>query len=80
MSLCEYNLKPGESLILDTGYLAAMEETVKFDVTAVKGVGNVLFGGEGFFNTKVTGPGKVWIQSMPLLKLEALFANSNSNK
>ena len=72
-SLTEYDLKAGETLVLDTGYLAAMEETVKFDVTAVKGVGNVLFGGEGFFNTKVTGPGKVWIQSMPISKLVSVL-------
>lgn len=68
-SLTEYDLKPGETIILDTGYLAAMEDTVKMDVVTVKGVGNVLFGGEGLFNTRVTGPGKVWIQSMPISKL-----------
>lgn len=72
-SLTEYDLKPGETIVLDTGYLAAMEETVKFDVITVKGAGNVLFGGEGIFNTKVTGPGKIWIQSMPINKLVSVL-------
>lgn len=73
-SLLEYELKEGETMILDTGYLAAMEETVKMDILTVKGVKNVLFGGEGLFNTKVTGPGKIWVQSMPKSKLAGLFS------
>lgn len=76
-SLQEYDLAHGESLILDTGYLAAMEDTVKMDIITVKGVKNVLFGGEGLFNTKVTGPGKVWVQSMPKYKLAGLFHTNN---
>ncbi|MBR2716059.1 MAG: TIGR00266 family protein [Ruminococcus sp.] len=63
----EYELRPGESIVLDTGYLAAMSETCTMDIQSVKGVKNVLFGGEGFFNTVVTGPGKVYIQSMPVI-------------
>lgn len=62
--LC-YDLAPNQSMILDTGHLAIMEHTVSIDVQTVKGVGNVLFGGEGLFNTRVTGPGKIWIQTMP---------------
>lgn len=69
----KYELKEGETMILDTGYLAAMDETVKMEVVTVKGVGNVLFGGEGLFNTKVTGPGTIWVQSMPKSKLASLF-------
>ena len=61
-----YDLKAGESLILDTGYLAAMSETCSMEIEAIKGAKNVLFGGEGMFNTKVTGPGKVYVQSMPI--------------
>lgn len=68
-----YDLKAGEVMILDTGYLAAMESSVKMDIVSVKGVGNVLFGGDGLFHTKVTGPGKIWIQSMPKFKLASLF-------
>lgn len=76
-TLMEYDLAPGQTMILDTGYLAAMESTVNMEITTVKGVGNVLFGGEGLFNTKVTGPGKIWVQSMPKHKLAALFPNNN---
>ena len=72
-STVKYDLQEGETMILDTGYLAAMDATVKMDIVTVKGVGNVLFGGEGLFNTKVTGPGTVWIQSMPKSKLSSLF-------
>lgn len=65
-SVVEYTLSPGETLLIDTGYLAAMESTVTLNIEKVKGVSNVLFGGEGLFNTKVTGPGKVWLQTMPI--------------
>ena len=73
-SLVEKELAPGETLILDTGYLAAMTESVKFEIVSVKGLGNAIFGGEGLFNTKVTGPGKIWIQSCPIRKLIGLFS------
>ncbi|MGN0552011.1 MAG: TIGR00266 family protein [Oscillospiraceae bacterium] len=64
-SIIEYDLAPGQSMLIDTGYLAAMEETCSMDIETVKGIGNALLGGEGFFNTKVTGPGKIWLQTMP---------------
>ena len=64
----EYTLQAGESLIVDTGYLAAMSESCTMDVEAVKGAKNMFFGGEGIFNTRITGPGKGYIQSMPLLQ------------
>ena len=71
--IIEKDLQPGEKLLLDPGHIAAMEETVDFDVEMVKGVKNMLFG-EGLFFTRVTGPGKVWIQTMPISKLaEALI-------
>jgi uncharacterized protein (AIM24 family) len=63
----EVELGVGESIILDTGYLAAMTEGCTMDVQTVKGVKNVFFGGEGLFHTRVTGPGKVYIQSMPII-------------
>ena len=65
----EYELMPGQQLVIDTGYLAAMESTVSLDIKSVAGIKNKLFGGEGFFNTLITGPGKVWIQSMPVSTL-----------
>ncbi len=63
----EYELGIGESIVLDTGYLAAMSESCTMDIQTVKGVKNMLFGGEGLFNTVVTGPGKVYVQSMPVM-------------
>lgn len=62
----EYELKAGESIILDTGYLAAMTESCTMDISSVKGAKNIFLGGEGLFHTRVTGPGKVWVQSMPI--------------
>ena len=64
-SVCEYTLAAGQSMLIDTGYLAAMEATCSMDIETVKGIGNALLGGEGLFNTKVTGPGKIWLQTMP---------------
>lgn len=65
----EYNLAAGESMLIDTGHLAAMEETCSMDIETVKGVKNVLFGGEGLFLTRVNGPGKVYLQSMPIVNV-----------
>jgi uncharacterized protein (TIGR00266 family) len=65
-SIVERDLAAGESITVDSGYIAAMEETCKIDIQMVSGVGNVVFGGEGLFNTIVTGPGKVWLQTMPI--------------
>ena len=62
----EYELAAGQSMVIDTGYLAAMEGTCKMEITSVKGLKNKLLGGEGFFNTVVTGPGKIYLQSMPV--------------
>lgn len=62
----EYTLGVGESLVVDTGYLAAMDESCSLDIVTVPGVKNMLFGGEGIFNTLVKGPGKIWLQTMPV--------------
>lgn len=62
----EYNLNAGESMIVDTGYLAAMSESCTVDIVTVPGVKNMLFGGEGIFNTVVKGPGRVIMQTMPI--------------
>lgn len=64
-SLVEYDLAPHQTIVIDTGYLAAMDETCSIDIQMVKGVKNMLFGGEGLFNTRITGPGHVWLQTMP---------------
>ncbi|MBC7259387.1 MAG: TIGR00266 family protein [Chloroflexi bacterium] len=65
----EYDLKAGQTLKVDTGHIAAYEPTVDFDVTLVKGLGNILLGGEGLFLATLRGPGKVWLQTMPMSKL-----------
>lgn len=72
-SACEYHLQSGERLIVDTGYLAAMEETCSMDIVTVPGVKTMLFGGEGVFNTVISGPGKVILQSMPITNVAALL-------
>ena len=64
----EKDLAPGEKILVDPGHVAAMEETVDFDIERVKGAKNILFG-EGLFFSRLTGPGKVWIQTMPISKL-----------
>ena len=62
----EYDLAAGQSMVVDTGYLAAMSATCSMTVQSVKGVKNMIFGGEGIFNTVVTGPGKIILQTMPV--------------
>ncbi len=67
----DYDLKTGESMIIDTGYLAAMSESCTLEIQTVPGVKNMLFGGEGVFNTVVTGPGKIVLQTMPVSNVAA---------
>lgn len=62
----EYDLAPGQQMIVDTGYLAMCDATCSIDIQSVKGIKNVLFGGEGLFNTVVTGPGHIVLQTMPI--------------
>ncbi len=70
-SAVEYDLAPGQRLVVDTGNLAMMDATCSIDIQSVKGVKNVLFGGEGLFLTVVTGPGKVVLQTMPISGMAA---------
>lgn len=65
-ALVEYELKAGQSIVVNTGYVAAYTGGCTMSVETIKGVNNVLFGGEGLFNTVVTGPGHVYLQSMPI--------------
>lgn len=65
-SVQERELADGEQLIVDSGYVAAMEATCSMDIQTVSGLTNIVLGGEGLFNTVVTGPGKVWLQTMPV--------------
>ena len=64
--LIEYDLMPGQQLVVDTGNVAGFEPTVSMDIQQVPGLKNMFFGGEGIFNTLLTGPGKVWLQTMPI--------------
>lgn len=70
----EYELQANQQMLVDTGYLAAMTGTCTMEIEKVKGLGNVLFGGEGLFNTKVTGPGKIYLQTMPVNNLAGALA------
>ena len=67
----EYDLADGQSIVVDTGNLAMCDATCSIDIQSVKGVKNVLFGGEGLFNTVITGPGKVVLQTMPISSVAA---------
>ena len=65
----ERYLEPGEVLFVDQGHIAAMDESIDFDIERIKGAKNWLFGGEGVFFAKLVGPGRVWVQTMPITKL-----------
>jgi len=67
----EYTLGPGELMKVDPGHIALYDPTVDYDITTVKGVTNILFGGEGLFLATLKGPGRVWLQSMPINNLAA---------
>ncbi|MCL2388056.1 MAG: TIGR00266 family protein [Defluviitaleaceae bacterium] len=69
----EYDLAAGEKIVIDQGYLAAMEPTITFSIERVKGLKNIAFGGEGLFLGNVTGPGKVWLQTLPISGLARAF-------
>ena len=64
--LIEYVLQPGQKIIVDPGNVAGFESTVQMDIQTVSGAKNMLFGGEGIFNTVLTGPGRIWLQTMPI--------------
>lgn len=64
--ITEYDLEPQQWLRVDTGHLGMYEPGVDFDIETVRGIKNIVFGGEGLFFARVTGPGKVWLQSMPI--------------
>jgi len=71
----EYELQSNQVIKVDPGHLAIYEPTVDYDITAIKGVANILFSGEGLFLATLRGPGKVWLQSMPLRNLAAKIAH-----
>ncbi|MDH3771374.1 MAG: TIGR00266 family protein [Nitrospirota bacterium] len=68
-TLMRRELAPGETLHVDTGCLAALTDTVRYDVVQAGGIKTMLFGGEGVFFAELTGPGTVWLQSLPFSRL-----------
>lgn len=74
-SATEIVLAPGQEKVVNTGYVAMMDATVKMDVETVKGVKNIVFGGEGLFNTVLTGPGKAVLQSMPIYSVAGVISS-----
>ena len=70
----EYDLAPGEEVVCDTGVVALMDSSCKIDIRVVKGLKNKFLGGEGLVDTVVTGPGKVYLQTMSLPRLAGLLA------
>lgn len=64
--LVEYELQVGQQIVVDTGNVAGFTPGVQMDIKQVPGMKNMLLGGEGLFNTVLTGPGKVWLQTMPI--------------
>ncbi len=76
----EFELAAGQQKIIDTGYLVMMDETCSMDIVSVSGVKNALFGGEGLFNTVITGPGKIIVQTLPESTLIAKIASAVGSK
>ena len=74
-SAVEYDLAPGQKKVIETGTLVMMDGTCDFDIQMIKGVKNMLFGGEGLFNTIVTGPGKILVQTLPISTVAANIAS-----
>ena len=69
--LVEYDLRPGEQIVVDTGNVAGFTTDVKMEIRQVPGLKNKLFGGKGLFNTVLTGPGRIWLQTMPIARVAA---------
>ena len=67
--IVEYTLESGQTMMVDTGYVAMYEPTVDFDIEMVRGVKNIFFGGEGLFLARLRGPGRIWLQTMPMYNL-----------
>ncbi len=70
----EYTLAAGQTMRIDPGHIAAFEPSVQYDITRVKGLKNILFSGEGLFLATLTGPGRVWLQTLPLPNLAQKLA------
>lgn len=76
----EYSLAAGETMRVDPGHIALFEPSINYDITMVRGLTNVLFGGEGLFLATLSGPGRIWLQSLPLANLAGKLAKYLPNK
>jgi uncharacterized protein (AIM24 family) len=72
--LTTYDLQPGQSLLVHPGHVGMFQGSVQFQITRMRGIANALFGGDGFHLVQLTGPGRVWLQSMPLSQLAGSLA------
>ncbi|MDP4180088.1 MAG: TIGR00266 family protein [Bacillota bacterium] len=79
-TIIKKELRPGETLRLDTGCLVALTRTVNYDIQLAKGIKSAIFGGEGLFLATLTGPGTVWLQSLPFNRLAARIASTIPSK
>jgi uncharacterized protein (AIM24 family) len=73
--IVEYTLQAGQTMLVDTGYVAMYEPTVDFDIEMVRGIKNIFFGGEGLFLARMRGPGRIWLQTMPIYNLARKVAS-----
>ncbi len=76
----EKELKPGEMIKIDTGCLVALTQHVNYDIQFVGGIRNTVFGGEGLFFATLTGPGRVWIQTLPISRLASRILSYATGK
>ncbi len=79
-AVVDYTLQPGQQMIVDTGYIVAMDASVQMDIRSVPGLKNMFLGGEGMFNTVVTGPGRVWLQTMPINQIASVISPYGNRK
>jgi uncharacterized protein (TIGR00266 family) len=73
--IVEYTLEAGQTMMVDTGYVAMYEPTVDFDIEMIRGIRNIFFGGEGLFLARMRGPGRIWLQTMPMYNLARKVAS-----
>jgi uncharacterized protein (AIM24 family) len=78
--IIEKELQPGELIKIDTGCIVAFTKNVDYDIQFVKGIKNMVFGGEGLFFATLRGPGKVWIQSLPVSRLAGRILEYGTNR
>ncbi len=73
--IVEYTLEQGQVLKVDPGHVAMLEPSVEFDIEMVRGIKTILFGGEGLFLGRLRGPGRIWLQTMPMTNLVQTIAS-----